>query len=315
MGNFDSKVRVFTLNSNPELTEEIVSYLGLEMGDSSVKRFSDGEVHLNIEESVRGYDTYLVQSLGRNGNEYIMELLIMIDAMIRASAKTINVVLPYYGYARQDRKKGARQPITAKLIANLLEEAGATRVITVDLHAAQIEGFFNIPVDQLTGIPILADYIAEKALDDVVVVAPDNSSVLRARKLANRLNMPIAFIDRRSYEIHDPEKLSIIGNVEGKTAVIIDDMVDTAINVVLTADVLKAHGAKDIYACFTHAVLSDGAVNRITESIIKEVVVTNTIPLLEEMKTEKMTVLSIAPMLGEAIKRVQNQQSISRMLD
>ncbi|MFC3883947.1 ribose-phosphate diphosphokinase [Bacillus songklensis] len=310
----NSNIRVFSLNSNLQLTQEIVDLLGIELGKSSIKRFSDGEIQLNIEESIRGCDTYLVQSISRLGNEYIMELLIMIDALKRASAKSINVVIPYYGYARQDRKSGARQPITAKLIANLLETAGATRVLTIDLHAASIEGFFNIPVDQLSGIPTLSDYFAEKNFSDVVVVAPDNSSVLRARKMASLLNVPIAFIDRRCYNPEEPAKVNVIGEVKEKTAIIIDDMIDTGENLLLTTNVLMEHGVKDVYGCFTHAVLSGSSIEKIARSNIKELIVTNTIPLPETNNTEKIKVLSIAPLLTESIRRIQNKICTNTML-
>ncbi|MDO6654716.1 ribose-phosphate pyrophosphokinase [Anaerobacillus sp. 1_MG-2023] len=309
----EEDVKVFALNSNPELAQEIVETLGVKVGNCSVKRFSDGEIHMNVEESIRGCDTYLVQSIAGSGNDYLMELLIMIDALKRASAKTINVVLPYYGYARQDRKTGPRQPITAKLIANMLERSGATRVLTIDLHANQIEGFFNIPVDQVSGIPILAEYFENKNLENVVVVAPDNSSALRARKLGSMLDAPIALIDRRSYDTGEPSTVNVIGDVQGKTAIIIDDMIDTGRNVTFTSRILEENGVKDVYATFTHAVLSGHATEEIAESNIKEVVVTNTISLPDSEDLEKIKVLSIAPLLAEAIRIVQEKLSISQI--
>ncbi|TKD72362.1 ribose-phosphate diphosphokinase [Pseudalkalibacillus hwajinpoensis] len=309
----EEDVKVFALNSNPELAQEIVEVLGIKAGNCSVKRFSDGEIHMNVEESIRGCDTYLVQSIAGSGNDYLMELLIMIDALKRASAKTINVVLPYYGYARQDRKTGPRQPITAKLIANMLERSGATRVLTVDLHANQIEGFFNIPVDQVSGIPILAEYFEKKNLEDIIVVAPDNSSALRARKLGSLLDVPIALIDRRSYDTGEPSTVNVIGDVKGKTAIIIDDMIDTSRNVTFTSRILEEHGVKEVYATFTHAVLSGNATEEIAESNIKEVVVTNTIALPESDDLDKITVLSIAPLLAKAIQVVQEKLSISKI--
>ncbi|MYL65058.1 ribose-phosphate diphosphokinase [Bacillus hwajinpoensis] len=309
----EEDVKVFALNSNPELAQEIVETLGIQVGDCSVKRFSDGEIHMNVEESIRGCDTYLVQSIAGSGNDYLMELLIMIDALKRASAKTINVVLPYYGYARQDRKTGPRQPITAKLIANMLERSGATRVLTIDLHANQIEGFFNIPVDQVSGIPILAEYFENKNLENVVVVAPDNSSALRARKLGSMLDAPIALIDRRSYDTGEPSTVNVIGDVKGKTAIIIDDMIDTGRNVTFTSRILEENGVKDVYATFTHAVLSGHATEEIAESNIKEVVVTNTISLPDSEDLDKIKVLSIAPLLAEAIRIVQEKLSISQI--
>ncbi|MBF0707504.1 MULTISPECIES: ribose-phosphate diphosphokinase [Bacillales] len=309
----EEDVKVFALNSNPELAQEIVETLGVKVGNCSVKRFSDGEIHMNVEESIRGCDTYLVQSIAGSGNDYLMELLIMIDALKRASAKTINVVLPYYGYARQDRKTGPRQPITAKLIANMLERSGATRVLTIDLHANQIEGFFNIPVDQVSGIPILAEYFENKNLENVVVVAPDNSSALRARKLGSMLDAPIALIDRRSYDTGEPSTVNVIGDVQGKTAIIIDDMIDTGRNVTFTSRILEENGVKDVYATFTHAVLSGHATEEIAESNIKEVVVTNTISLPDSEDLDKIKVLSIAPLLAEAIRIVQEKLSISQI--
>ncbi|QHA90952.1 ribose-phosphate pyrophosphokinase [Bacillus sp. N1-1] len=309
----EEDVKVFALNSNPELAQEIVETLGIQVGDCSVKRFSDGEIHMNVEESIRGCDTYLVQSIAGSGNDYLMELLIMIDALKRASAKTINVVLPYYGYARQDRKTGPRQPITAKLIANMLERSGATRVLTIDLHANQIEGFFNIPVDQVSGIPILAEYFEKKNFEDVVVVAPDNSSALRARKLGSLLDAPIALIDRRSYDTGEPSTVNVIGDVRGKTAIIIDDMIDTGKNVTFTSRILQENGVKEVYATFTHPVLSGHATEEIADSTIKEVVVTNTIALPEAENLEKITVLSIAPLLAEAIRIVQEKLSITQI--
>ncbi|MCA0988465.1 ribose-phosphate diphosphokinase [Guptibacillus algicola] len=311
----EKDVKVFGLNSNPELTEEVVKLLGIESGKSSVKRFADGEINMNVEESIRGCDTYLVQSIGGagSGNDYLMELLIMIDALKRASAKTINVVLPYYGYARQDRKTGPRQPITAKLIANMLERSGATRVLTVDLHANQIEGFFNIPVDQVSGIPVLAEYFEKKEIEDIVIVAPDNSSALRARKLGSLLDAPIALIDRRSYDTGEPSTINVIGEVDGKTAIIIDDMIDTAKNVTFTSQILEEHGVKEVYATFTHPVLSGTATQEIAQSNIKEIVVTNTLPLPKGENIDKITVLSIAPLLAEAIRVVQEKLSISKI--
>ncbi|WP_377890685.1 ribose-phosphate diphosphokinase [Alkalihalobacillus sp. R86527] len=311
----EKDVKVFGLNSNPELTEEVVKLLGIESGKSSVKRFADGEINMNVEESIRGCDTYLVQSIGGSGsgNDYLMELLIMIDALKRASAKTINVVLPYYGYARQDRKTGPRQPITAKLIANMLERSGATRVLTVDLHANQIEGFFNIPVDQVSGIPVLAEYFEKKELEDIVIVAPDNSSALRARKLGSLLDAPIALIDRRSYDTGEPSTINVIGDVAGKTAIIIDDMIDTAKNVTFTSQILEENGAKEVYATFTHPVLSGTATQEIAQSNLKEIVVTNTLPLPKDENIDKITVLSIAPLLAEAIRIVQEKLSISKI--
>ncbi|WP_374121033.1 ribose-phosphate diphosphokinase [Neobacillus sp. PS2-9] len=307
--------KMFTLNSNRKLAEEMAQILGCELGRSSVSRFSDGEIHINIEESVRGSEVYLVQSTSQPGNEYIMELLIMIDALKRASARSINVVIPYYGYARQDRKARSREPITAKLIANLLEKAGAHRVLTMDLHAPQIQGFFDIPVDQLLGVPILSDYFESKGLEDIVVVAPDNGGVTRARKMANRLHAPIAFVDKRRPKPNVAEIMNIVGNIEGKNAILIDDLIDTAGTITLAAQGLMEKGAKAVYTCCTHPVLSGPAVSRIEASPIKELVVTNTIELPEEKMISKITSLSVAPLLAEAIDRIHNEKPVSPLFE
>ncbi|MCQ6268503.1 ribose-phosphate diphosphokinase [Fictibacillus sp. WQ 8-8] len=311
----DSTLKVFTLNSNIELAQEIAKHIGIELGKSSVTRFSDGEIQINIEESIRGSEVYIIQSTSAPVNQHLMELLIMIDALKRASAKTINVVIPYYGYARQDRKARAREPITAKLVANLLETAGATRVITIDLHATQIQGFFDIPVDQLLGVPILANYFEDKKLNDIVVVSPDHGGVTRARKMADRLKAPIAIIDKRRPRPNVAEVMNIVGNIEGKTAILIDDIIDTAGTITLAANALVENGAKEVYACCTHPVLSGPAMERIQNSRIKELVVTNTIVLPDEKRTDKVTQLSVAPLLGEAIIRVHEQLSVSKLFD
>ncbi|BAB03785.1 ribose-phosphate diphosphokinase [Halalkalibacterium halodurans] len=316
MANYgDPNLKVFTLNSNKGLAYEITERIGVPMGKSSVTRFSDGEVQINIEESIRGCDVFLIQSTAAPANEHIMELLIMIDAVKRASAKTINVVIPYYGYARQDRKARAREPITAKLVANLLETAGATRVLTLDLHATQIQGFFDIPVDQLMGVPILAEFFEKKGLDDVVVVSPDHGGVVRARKLADRLKAPIAIIDKRRPKPNVAEVMNIVGHIEGKTAIIIDDIIDTAGTITLAANALVEHGAKEVYACCTHPVLSGPAIERIKNSKIKELVVMNTIELEEEKLIDKITTLSVAPLMAEAIVRVHEHSSVSLLFD
>ncbi len=311
----DSTLKVFTLNSNIELAQEIAKHIGIDLGKSSVTRFSDGEIQINIEESIRGSEVYIIQSTSAPVNQHLMELLIMIDALKRASAKTINVVIPYYGYARQDRKARAREPITAKLVANLLETAGATRVITIDLHATQIQGFFDIPVDQLLGVPILANYFEDKKLNDIVVVSPDHGGVTRARKMADRLKAPIAIIDKRRPRPNVAEVMNIVGNIEGKTAILIDDIIDTAGTITLAANALVENGAKEVYACCTHPVLSGPAMERIQNSSIKELVVTNTIVLPDEKRTDKVTQLSVAPLLGEAIIRVHEQLSVSKLFD
>ncbi|MCM3218098.1 ribose-phosphate pyrophosphokinase [Niallia taxi] len=308
-----SKLKVFSLNANPELAQEIVENLGTELGKCSVKKFSDGEIQINIEESVRGCDVFVIQPTSEPVNQSIMELLIMIDALKRASVKCINVVIPYYAYARQDRKAQPREPITAKLIANLIQKAGADRVITMDLHAPQTQGFFNIPVDQLLAMPILAQYLLTKDFaNDVVVVAPDHGSTTRARELADRLKAPIAIIDKRgSREIGEKREVNIVGNIEGKTAIIIDDIIDTAYRVTTATKALLDNGAKEVYACCTHPVLSEMAIENISESHIKELIVTNSIPLTEEKKISKITQLTIAPLLSDAISRVYEQKPVS----
>lgn len=314
-GYQDRTLKVFTLNSNPELAMDVAKLIGVPLGECSVSTFSDGEIQINIEESVRGCDVYVVQSTCAPVNRHIMELLIMIDALKRASAATINVVIPYYGYARQDRKAKPREPITAKLVADILQVAGASRVITIDLHAPQIQGFFNIPVDQLVGVPILGDYWESKQLDELVIVSPDHGGVSRARQLAERLKAPIAIIDKRRPRPNVAEVMNIVGDIRGKTAILIDDMIDTAGTISLAADALIKNGAKEVYACCTHAVLSGPAMERIEQSPIKDLVVTNTIPLQEEKLTDKVTVLSVAPLISEAIIRVHEQLPISVLFD
>ncbi|EPZ37484.1 ribose-phosphate pyrophosphokinase [Anoxybacillus ayderensis] len=311
----NSNLKLFSLNSNPILAREIAKVIGVELGKCSVSRFSDGEIQINIEESIRGCDVYVIQSTSAPVNEHLMELLIMIDALKRASAKTINIVIPYYGYARQDRKARSREPITAKLVANLLETAGASRVITLDLHAPQIQGFFDIPIDHLMGVPILADYFKEKQLDDIVIVSPDHGGVTRARKMADRLKAPIAIIDKRRPRPNVAEVMNIIGNVQGKTTILVDDIIDTAGTITLAANALAEHGAKEVYACCTHPVLSGPAIERIQNSKIKELVVTNTIAIPDEKKMNKIVELSVAPLIGEAIIRVHEEQSISALFD
>ncbi|MFC5714455.1 ribose-phosphate diphosphokinase [Thalassorhabdus alkalitolerans] len=311
----DPYLKVFTLNSNPKLAEEIAEHIGIDLAKCSVKRFSDGEVQVNIEESIRGCDVFIVQSTSEPANEHLMELLIMVDAAKRASANTINVVIPYYGYARQDRKARSREPITSKLVANLLETAGATRVLSMDLHATQIQGFFDIPVDQLLGVPLLSKHYEEKGLEDVVIVSPDHGGVVRARRMADRLKAPIAIIDKRRPKPNVSEVMNIVGNVEGKTAIIIDDIIDTAGTMTLAADALIEHGAKEVYACSTHPVLSGPAIERIKNSQIKELTVTNTIALPEEKKIEKIHELSVAGLMAEAIIRVHEHTSVSTLFD
>ena len=309
-GNY-ADYKIFACNSNPELAQKIADIMGKPLGQAVVTKFSDGEISVNILESVRGQDVYVIQSTNNPVNDNLMELLIMIDALKRASAGRINAVIPYYGYARQDRKAKARDPITAKLVADLIVAAGADRVLTMDLHANQIQGYFNIPVDHLLGMPILAQYFKESPIDDLVVVSPDHGSVTRARNLAQMLNCPIAIIDKRRPEPNKSEIMNIIGNIEGKNCIIIDDMIDTAGTICNAANAIKALGAKSVRAAATHAILSGPAVERLEASAIEELVLLDTVPLPEEKKLEKMTFLSVAPIFAEAMSRIFNNGSVS----
>ncbi|RDW15304.1 ribose-phosphate pyrophosphokinase [Oceanobacillus arenosus] len=311
----DSTLKVFSLNSNRRLSEQIAEHIGTTLGKCTVSKFSDGEIQINIEESIRGCEVYVIQSTSDPVNDHLMELLIMIDALKRASAKSINIVMPYYGYARQDRKARSREPIAAKLVADIIETAGANRMITLDLHAPQIQGFFDIPIDHLQGVPILSDYFEGKNLDDVIVVSPDHGGVTRARKMADRLKAPIGIIDKRRPRPNVAEVMNIIGNIEGKTAILIDDIIDTAGTITLAANALIENGAKEVYACCTHPVLSGPAIERINNSQIKELVITDSIPLPAEKQVDKITTLSVAPLIGEAIIRVHEQQSVSVLFD
>lgn len=311
-------IKIFTGNSHPELAKEIADILEIPLGKSHVSTFSDGEISVDILETVRGTDVFVVQSTSSPGNNNLMELLIMIDAFKRASAGRINVVMPYYGYARQDRKAKSRDPITAKLVADLLTAAGADRVLTMDLHASQIQGYFNIPVDHLLGTPILADYFINKGFDedeDVVVVSPDLGSVTRARNFADKLHAPIAIIDKRRPRANVSEIMNIIGEVKGKKCILIDDMIDTAGTIANAANALKDLGAKNVYACCTHGVLSGPAFERINNSAIEELVMLNTIKLPEDKDVLKFKPLSVAPLFAEAIKRIYNDEPISKLFD
>ena len=304
--------KVFAGNSHMELAEEIAAIVGKPLGKATVTKFSDGEI---LWETVRGMDTYIVQSTCDPVNNNLMELLIMMDAMKRASAGRINAVIPYYGYARQDRKAKARDPITAKLVANLLMAAGADRVVTMDLHAAQIQGYFDIPVDHLVGLPILTKYFKEKDLDDIVVVSPDHGSVTRARSMAEPLNAPIAIVDKRRPEPNKSEIMNIIGDIEGKNCILVDDMIDTAGTITNAANALKDLGAKSVRACATHPILSGPAKQRLEDSAIEELVLLNTVPIPEERKISKMKMLSVAPIFAEAMTRIFTNDSISRLFD
>ncbi|MBS3947600.1 MAG: ribose-phosphate pyrophosphokinase [Dethiobacter sp.] len=309
------KLKIFSGTANLRLTEEIVYHVGVPLGVAEVKRFSDGEIKIYIGESVRGADIFVVQPICNPINDNLMELLIMMDALKRASAKSINTVIPYYGYARQDRKTRARDPITAKLVADLLTAAGANRVIAMDLHAGQIQGFFNIPVDHLLGMPILAKYLEQKDIAPAVVVSPDMGGVTRARELAERLQLPMAIIDKRRPEPNVCEVMNIIGNVREKTVIMIDDIIDTAGTVVQGASALLEHGAREVYACCTHPVLSGPAVERLANAPITEIIVTDTIPLAPEKQFAKIRVLSVAQLIGDAIIRIHEELSVSKLFD
>ena len=309
------KLKIFTGNANPALAKEICDYLGLPLGEAFVGRFNNGEVQIMIDESVRGKDVFIIQPTSYPVNDNLMELMVMADALKRASARHITAVVPYYGYARQDRKTRGREPITAKLVANLMQTSGITRLVTIDLHAGQIQGFFDVPVDHLYGASILAKYINEKDLEDVIVVSPDLGGVTSARDLADRIGAPIAIIEKKRPEPGVAKVMNLIGDVKGKNCIIVDDIVDTAGSLVEGAKALEAFGAKSVMAAVTHAVLTDPASERIANSNIKELIVTNTMPLPENCKLDNVTQLSVAPLLGEAIMRIFHEVSVSNLFD
>ena len=311
------KLKLFSANANYKLGEEIAEYLGISLGLAKVKTFADGEIAIEITESVRGGDIFIVQPTSAPVNDSIMELLIMIDAMRRASAERITAVIPYYGYARQERKTKARDPISAKLVANLITAAGADRIITLDLHASAIQGFFDIPVDHLPGVPLLAEYYKNMDNKDLVVVSPDVGGVVRARDLAKRLGVDLAIIDKRREEANKSEVMNVIGNIKDKNVIMVDDMIDTAGTITKGAKALREMGAKEIYACCTHPVFSPPAMERLEQSVISEILVTNTIPINYQRQgyCSKIKVLSIAALLGEAIVRIHENLSVSRLFD
>ncbi|MGL4797097.1 MAG: ribose-phosphate diphosphokinase [Paraclostridium sp.] len=315
MNTSGSEIKILAGNASKELAQQIADYIGVPMAKCEVGTFSDGEIAVNISETVRGCDVFVIQSTNSPVNDNLMELLIMIDALKRASAGRITAVMPYYGYARQDRKAKSRDPITAKLVANLITAAGADRVLTMDLHAAQIQGYFDIPLDHLQGGRILADYFNEKEIEDLVVVSPDLGSVTRSRKFANILNgdVPIAIIDKRRPKANVCEVMNIIGDVAGKNVILLDDMIDTAGTIVNAANALKEFGAKEVYACCTHGVLSGPAIERIENSAINELIVLDTIQLPEEKKIEKIQVKTVAPLFGDAIKKIFANESVSKL--
>ena len=310
------RVLVFSGRANKKLTEEICNYMEVPLGKTVIRDFSDKEIYVRIEENVRGGDVFVVQSTCFPGNTNLMELLIMIDALRRSSAKRITAVIPYYGYARQDRKNEPRVPITSKLVADLVVTAGADRVLTVDLHAGQIQGFFNIPVDHLFAINVLIDYIKDQKLENLIVISPDAGGVERARAYAKRLNTSLAIIDKRRDIPNEAKAMNIIGDVREKIAIIVDDMIDTAGTLMEATDALLGAGAKEVHACCSHPVLSGPAGDRIASSPIKSVVTTNTIPLSGQLKKNpKIKVLSVASLLGEAILRIHQETSVSSLFD
>lgn len=305
------KVKLFSLSANVELAEEIAESVGIPLSSCDILHFSDGEINVQINETVRGHNVFVIQPTSAPVNDHLMELLIMCDALKRASAKTINLVIPYYGYSRQDRKSRSRQPISAKLVADLLQVAGADRVICMDIHAAQIQGFFDIPVDNFMGLPVLANYFIDKKLTDVVVVSPDHGGTTRAREFAKVLDTTIAIIDKRRPEPNKAEVMNIIGNVAGKTCILVDDMCDTAGTLTIGAKALMDAGAKEVYAACTHGVLSGEAISRIANSCLKEMVITNTIRLDESKRIDKINVLSVGTLLGHGILRILSDEPLS----
>jgi len=313
LGAFN-RLRVFTGNSNVPLAQMICEHLGIPVGKAQVKKFSDGEINVEIDESVRGMDVFVVQSTCPPVNDHMMELLTLIDALKRASAARINAVIPYYGYARQDKKVLPRAPISAKLVADLITVAGASRILTIELHASQIQGFFNIPVDHLYASPILSEYLRERFHGNLVIVSPDAGGVERARAFAKRLNVALAIIDKRREVANVAQAMHIIGDIGGKYAILLDDMVDTAGTLSSAALALKEEGAQNVYAYCTHAVLSGRAIERLMESPLQEVIITDTIPLRgESVSCKKLKVLTVAPLLAEAIKRIHLDESVSSL--
>ncbi len=310
----NNRLKIFSGSSNPDLSQEVARYLGVDLGPMVRKSFADGELYVQIQESIRGCDVYLIQPTCKPVNDHLMELLIMIDACRRASARQVTAVLPYYGYARADRKTAGRESITAKLAANLITQAGASRILAMDLHSAQIQGYFDIPVDHVYGSPCLLKYLKQKNLPDLVVVSPDVGGVARARAFANKLNdAPLAIIDKRRQAHNVAEVMNVVGDVRGKTAVLVDDMIDTGGTISEAARLLKKEGAKEVYACATHAVFSPPAIERLSSGVFEEVIVTNTIPVPEDRRFPQLTVLSVADILGETIWRIHEDSSVSIM--
>lgn len=308
-------MKIFSGNANRSLAEKICKELGVPLGECDVNHFSDGEINVNISETVRGVDVFIIQPTCTPVNDNLMETLILIDAVKRASAGRINAVIPYYGYARQDRKAKAREPITAKLVANLFTMAGADRVISMDLHAAQIQGYFDIPVDHLTSVPILAEHFRGIIDSNTVIVSPDLGGVTRARNFANILDLPIAIIEKRRPKANVSEVMNVIGDIEGKNVVLIDDIIDTAGTITKAASVLKNFGAQKVYGCATHGVLSGPAIERINESELEKFIISDTIPLSPEKQSEKIEIVSVAGLFAEAIKRIHDNESVSKLFE
>lgn len=309
------EIKIFTGNANPRLAAEITRYLKLPLGQSSLTRFSDGEINFQILENVRGADVFIIQPTCRPVDSNLMELLVMLDAFKRSSARRTTAVLPYYGYARQDRKDKPRVPISAKLVADLLSTAGADRILTMDLHAAQIQGFFNIPVDHLYAGPVIIRYFKQRRIPNLIVVSPDAGGVERARSYAKRLDCDLAIVDKRREKGMEAEVLNVIGEVHGRNALIVDDLIDTAGTLVRVAEALKENGAKRVIACCTHPVFSRNALERIENSSIEQVVVSNSVPTDAICKSKKIKCLTIGPLLGEGIKSIHRETSISRLFD
>ena len=310
----NNRLRLFSGSANIPLAQEVARYLGMDLGPMVRKQFADGELYIQIQESIRGCDVYLIQPTCHPVNDHLMELLIMIDACRRASARQITAVIPYYGYARADRKTAGRESITAKLVANLITKAGANRILAMDLHSAQIQGYFDIPFDHVYGSPVLLDYLMSKQLSDIVVVSPDVGGVARARAFAKKLNdAPLAIIDKRRQAHNIAEVMNLIGDVKNKAAVLVDDMIDTAGTISEAAKLLRKEGARQVYACATHAVFSPPAIERLSSGVFEEVIVTNTIPIAEKDRFPQLTMLSVANLLGETIWRVHEDSSVSSM--
>lgn len=309
------KVKLFSLSANRELAEEVSKYSGIPLSQIDLSRFADGEIGVDVAETVRGYHVFLIQPTHEPVNENIMELLITIDAMKRASAKTINVIMPYYGYSRQDRKARSRQPISAKLVANLIETAGATRVLAMDLHASQIQGFFDIPIDNFRALPIIVDYFKQKKLKDIVIVSPDHGGAVRARKMGDVMNCQIAIIDKKRSSPNVSEVMGLVGNVKGKTAILIDDMIDTAGSITQAAEAIMDAGAKEVYAACTHPLLSGPAVERIKNSVLKEVVCMNTIKLPEHKRIDKIIQLNVGKILAQGVINIIQDRPLSKLFE